>query len=56
MPISDSFENDDPEHQDRVAKVLMYHSKGYSQSEIARELNVNQSTISRDLAETKYQN
>lgn len=31
----------------------MLHSKGYSQSEIAVKLNVNQSTISRDLAEIR---
>ena len=31
----------------------MFHSKGYSQSEIARKLKVNQSTISRDLAEIR---
>ena len=31
-------------------KVLMFPSKGYSQSEIARKLTVmNQSTVSRDL-------
>jgi transcriptional regulator len=31
----------------------MFHSKGYSQSEIARKLNVNQSAISRDVSEIK---
>jgi transcriptional regulator len=41
------------EHQDRQAKVLMFHSKGFSQSEIARKLNVNQSTVSRDLSEIR---
>jgi transcriptional regulator len=46
-------ENEDPEHQDRLAKVLMFHSKGYSQSEIANKLDVNQSTVSRDLTEIK---
>ena len=46
-------ENEDPEHQDRLAKVLIFHSKGYSQSEIANKLNVNQSTVSRDLTEIK---
>jgi len=39
---------EDVEHQDRLAKVLLYHSKGFTQSEIARKLNVNQSTVSRD--------
>ena len=41
------------EHQDRLAKVLIYHSKGFTQSEIASKLNVNQSTISRDLEEIR---
>lgn len=50
---SDILEKEDPEYQDRLAKVLMFHSKGYSQSEIARKLNVNQSTVSRDLAEIR---
>jgi len=54
------LENDDHtsqkegfDHQDRLARVLTLHSKGYSQSEIARKLNVNQSTVSRDLTEIK---
>jgi transcriptional regulator len=50
---SEILEKEDPEHQDRLAKVLMFHSKGYSQSEIARKLNVNQSTVSRDLTEIR---
>lgn len=50
---SEILEKEEPEHQDRLAKVLMFHSKGYSQSEIARKLNVNQSTVSRDLTEIR---
>ena len=46
-------EKEDPEHQDRLAKVLTFHSKGYSQSEIANKLNVNQSTVSRYLTEIR---
>jgi transcriptional regulator len=46
-------ESNDYEHQDRLAKVLNLHSQGYSQSEIAKKLNVNQSTVSRDLGEIK---
>ncbi len=46
---SNTFEDEDLEHQDRLAKVLIFPGKGYSQSEIARKLNVNQSTVSRDL-------
>jgi len=34
--------------------VLRLHSKGYSQSEIASKLKINQSTISRDLAEILF--
>ena len=48
---SNTFENEDLEHQDRLSKVLMFHSRGYSQSEIARKLNVNQSTVSRDISD-----
>lgn len=50
---SNTLENEDLEHQDRLSKVLMFHSRGYSQSEIARKLNVNQSTVSRDISELK---
>jgi transcriptional regulator len=48
-----SDSDQDVEHQDRLAKVLMYHSKGFNQSEIAHKLNVNQSTVSRDLEEIR---
>jgi len=47
------IEDEDPEHQDRLANVLQLHSKGYSQSEIASKLKINQSTVSRDLAEIR---
>lgn len=50
---SPSSGKEDPEHEDRLAKVMLFHSKGYSQSEIANKLNVNQSTVSRDLAEIR---
>jgi len=50
---SNNLEDEDLEHQDRLAKVLMFHSKGYSQSEIAHKLNVNQSTVSRDITELR---
>ena len=45
------IQDEDPEHQDRLDKALRLHSKGYSQSEIASKLKINQSTVSRDLAE-----
>jgi len=48
-----ALDKEDLEYQNRLAKVLMFHSKGYSQSEIAHKLNVNQSTVSRDLAEIR---
>jgi DNA-binding transcriptional regulator LsrR (DeoR family) len=50
---SNTIENEDLERQDRLSKVLMLHSRGYSQSEIARKLNVNQYTVSRDIAELR---
>ncbi len=39
----------DIEKENRLSKVLSLYGKGYSQQEIANELNVNQSTVSRDL-------
>lgn len=50
---ANQFVDDGVEHQDRLAKVLIYHSKGFTQSEIASKLDVNQSTISRDLDEKR---
>jgi transcriptional regulator len=47
------LEGSDIEHQDRQVKVLTLHSKGFSQSEIAKKVNVNQSTVSRDLDEIR---
>jgi DNA-binding NarL/FixJ family response regulator len=47
------LEGSDIEHQDRLAKVLTLHSKGFSQSEMAKKLNVNQSTVSRYLDEIR---
>lgn len=42
---TNQFSDEDVEHQDRLAKVLIYHSKGFTQSEIASKLKVNQSTL-----------
>jgi transcriptional regulator len=47
------LEGSDIEHQDRLVKVLTLHSKGFSQSEMAKKLNVNQSTVSRYLDEIR---
>ena len=43
----------DIEKENRVSKVISLYSKGLSQEERAQELNVDQSTISRDI--TLYQ-
>lgn len=46
----DSLSSDfDIEKENRLSKVLSLYGKGYSQQEIANEMNVNQSTVSRDL-------
>ena len=39
----------DIEKENRLSKIISIFSKGLTQSEIAQELNVDQSTISRDL-------
>lgn len=39
--------------QERQAKVLTLHSKGYSQSEIANLLNINQYTVNRDIDDVR---
>jgi DNA-binding NarL/FixJ family response regulator len=39
----------DIEKENRLSKIISLFSKGLTQSEIAQELNVDQSTISRDL-------
>ncbi len=39
----------DIEKENRFARIISLHSKGLSQSEIAEELGVDQSTVSRDL-------
>jgi hypothetical protein len=39
----------DIEKQNRLSKVISLHSKGLNQEVIARELHVDQSTVSRDL-------
>ena len=37
----------------RISQVLSLYSKGFTQTEIAQKLKVNQSTISRDIQEIK---
>ena len=39
----------DIDKENRYAKIISLHSKGLSQSEIAQQLGVDQSTVSRDL-------
>lgn len=45
----------DIEKENRLSKVISLNSKGLSQEEIAQELNVDQSTISRDLHFIKHE-
>ena len=45
----------DLERKNRLSKVMSLYSKGLSQQEIASELNVNQSTVSRDLMYIKQE-
>ncbi len=43
------------EHQVRLSNVLTLYSKGLSQSDIAKKLDINQSTVSRDLKYLKIE-
>jgi hypothetical protein len=43
----------DIEHENRKAKVLTLYTKGMTQSEIAEQLHIDQSTVSRDLIHIK---
>ena len=45
----------DIEKENRLSKVISLYSKGLSQEEIAQELNVDQSTVSRDLHFIKHE-
>jgi predicted transcriptional regulator len=45
----------DIEKQNRLSKVISLHSKGLNQQEIAHELCINQSTVSRDLQYIKHE-
>jgi hypothetical protein len=45
----------DIEKQNRLSKVISLHSKGLNQEEIAHELCINQSTVSRDLQYIKHE-
>jgi predicted transcriptional regulator len=45
----------DLEKQNRLSKVISLHSKGLNQEEIAREVNIDQSTVSRDLQYIKHE-
>ena len=44
----------DIERENRLSKVISLHSKGLNQEEIAQELHVDQSTVSRDLQYIKH--
>lgn len=45
----------DIEKQNRLSKVISLYSKGLNQEEIAQELHVDQSTVSRDLQYIKHE-
>jgi hypothetical protein len=45
----ENLPNMDIEKENRLSKIISLHSRGRTQSEIAKELGVDQSTISRDL-------
>jgi transcriptional regulator with XRE-family HTH domain len=45
----------DIKKENRLSKVISLYSKGLSQEEIAQELNVDQSTVSRDLHFIKHE-
>ena len=45
----------DIERENRLSKVISLFSKGLNQEEIARELRVDQSTVSRDLQYIKHE-
>ena len=45
----------DTERENRLSKVILLHSKGLNQEEIAQELHVDQSTVSRDLQYIKHE-
>lgn len=47
--LPDSLSIIDVEKENRLAKIISLLSKGLTQSEIAQEIGVDQSTISRDL-------
>lgn len=45
----------DIEKQNRLSKVISLYSKGLNQEEIAQELHIDQSTVSRDLQYIKHE-
>ena len=45
----ENLPNTDIEKENRLSKIISLYSRGRTQSEIAKELGVDQSTISRDL-------
>jgi DNA-binding NarL/FixJ family response regulator len=55
---SEQVENPAPidiEKENRLSKIISLYSKGLTQSEIAQEIGVDQSTISRDLQLLKHE-
>jgi predicted transcriptional regulator len=55
MSASTKIAEIDIERQNRLSKVISLHSKGLNQEEIAQELHIDQSTVSRDLQYIKHE-
>ena len=55
MSVTSKIAVIDIERENRLSKVISLYSKGLNQEEIARELHVDQSTVSRDLQYIKHE-
>jgi DNA-binding NarL/FixJ family response regulator len=55
MPAATKIAVIDIERENRLSKVISLYSKGLNQEEIALELHVDQSTVSRDLQFIKHE-
>jgi DNA-binding NarL/FixJ family response regulator len=47
--VKSSSSNKNIDRENRLSSVITLHSKGFTQYEIAKQLQVDQSTVSRDL-------
>jgi predicted transcriptional regulator len=55
MPVTSKIAVIDIERENRLSKIISLYSKGLNQEEIAQELHVDQSTVSRDLHYIKHE-